>query len=325
MNGKWVLRPQDRGGTDAAQVGEKSASLAELARGGIRVPAGFVVTADAYREFAQQAGLGPVIAGELRRYRAGRDVVAVAAAIRTAFCEAALPPALAAEILGAYQELGGDGTEVAVRCSPVAAQDDVRDEVFLHLRSGADILAACRRCFASLFSSVAVGNRELRGPDHLAAVMPVAVQRMVRSDLGASGTARGENTFVRVRAGWGLGEPPAGDPDLYSVHPGARPMIVRHRGAKRTKTVYADPHGTHTIPTTPEERSQLVLTDDELQELARWSVEVDKHFKRPMELEWAKEGRSGNLYLIEVRHRAMRRVTIAEPTPAVRIPRRLRG
>ncbi|MGW1344447.1 PEP/pyruvate-binding domain-containing protein [Kribbella sp. NPDC002412] len=321
MNGEWVLRPEDAGGTDPAQAGAKSAGLSELSRKGIRVPAGFVVSAAAYQEYVRESRLGPVIASELRRYRAGRDVVAVAAAIRTAFREASLPPALAAEILDAYQELGGDGTEVAVRCSPVDSHDDIRDEVFLHLRSGADVLAACRRCFASLFSSVAVGNRELRGPDHLAAAMPVAVQRMVRSDLGASGTARGENTFVRVRAAWGLGEPPAEDPDQYSVHPGAVPMIVRHRGAKRTKTVYADPHGTKTIPTTPQERSQLVLNDDELQELARWSVEVDKHFKRPMELEWAKDGCSGDLYLVEVRHRAMPRVTIPRPAPGVRVPR----
>lgn len=166
------------------------------------------------------------------------------------------------------------------------------------------MLAACRRCFASLFSSVAVGHRELRGPDHLAAVMPVVVQRMVRSDLGGSGTARGESTFVRIRAGWGLGEPVADDPDQYSVHPGARPMIVKHRGAKRAKTVYADPHGTRTIPTTPAERSALVLTDGDIQKLAGWSAVADQHFKRPMELEWAKDG-SGELFLVEVRQRSL--------------------
>ncbi|MEV0287059.1 MULTISPECIES: PEP/pyruvate-binding domain-containing protein [unclassified Kribbella] len=301
MNGEWVVRPQDDGGTDPAQVGAKSAELAELSRKGIRVPAGFVVTADAYREFVRAARLGPVIAAELRRYRAGRDVVAVAAAIRTAFREASLPPALVDEILAAYQELGGDGTEVAVRCSPVTRYDNEREEVFLRLRSGADVVAACRRCFAALFSFVAVGNRELRGPDHLAAAMPVVVQEWVRSDLGASGTARGESTFVRVSAVSG----PDGDPDRYSVHPGARPMITRHLITRHRGGV-----------------SRVVLTDDELQELACWSGLVDKHFKRPMELEWAKDGPSGRLFLIEVREWSLPAVTLPGPAPAVRVHRR---
>jgi len=320
MNDKRVVWPQDDTGIEPAQVGVKNARLAELSREGIRVPAGFVVTAAAYQEFVREAQLGELIAREIRSYRAGRDVTVVAAAIRTAFCEAPLPPALADRILEAYDVLGGDGTEVAVRCSPVALQDDEPDEIFLHLRSGSEVLAACRRCFASLFGSVAVGNRELRGPDHLSAVMPVAVQRMVRSDLGGSGTARGESTFVRIRAAWGLGEPPVADPDQYSVHPGTRPMIVKHRGGKRTKTVYAEAHGTRTISTTSQERSDLVLTDEVIEELARWSVVADQHFKRPMELEWAKDGRSGDLYLVEARQRALAPLPITRPARDVQVP-----
>ncbi|MEU4295286.1 PEP/pyruvate-binding domain-containing protein [Kribbella sp. NPDC026596] len=310
------------GAADPQQVGVKSARLAELADEGIRVPEGFAVTAAAYQEFVREARLGPVIAQELRRYRAGRDLVVVAAAIRTAFREASWPAEVADEILKAYEELGGDGTEVAVRCSPLGPHNAEQGEVFLHLRSGAAVLAACRRCFASLFSAVAVGNRELNGPDHLAAVMPVAVQRIVRADVGGSGTARGESTFVRIRAAWGLGEPPAGDADQYSVHLGPRPLIVKHRGAKKTKTVYADPHGTRTLPTTPQERSGLVLTDDDIKELAQWSVTADRHFKRPMKLEWAKDGCSGDLYLVEVNRRVMPAVTIdapAHPVPARRL------
>lgn len=300
-------------GAQPTDVGVKSARLFRLAREGIRVPEGFAVTAAAYREFVREARLEQVIAREVRRYRAGRDLVVVAAAIRTAFREASLPLALTDEILAAYAELGGDGTEVAVRSSPIDTQDDVADETFLHLRSGADVLAACRRCFASLFSAVAVGNREHWGPDQLAAAMPVTVQRMVRADLGSSGTVRGESTFVRVRAAWGLGDPCAGDADQYSVHPGARPMIVRHRGAKRTKSVYGGRRGTRVVPTTPEERFGLVLTDDDIQELARWSVAADKHFGHPMELEWAKDGRCGDLYLVEVRSRVLSALTIAGP------------
>lgn len=317
MNSDNVVRL--RRATDPARVGVKNARLAALSGEDIRVPEGFAVTAAAYQAFVREAGLVPVIAQEIRRYRAGRDLVAVAAAIRTAFGNASLPPYLTDEILAAYEELGGDGTEVAVRSSPIDRQDEVADKTFLHLRSGADVLAACRRCFASLFSAVAVGNREHRGPDHLAAAMPITVQRMVRADLGSSGTARGESTFVRVRAAWGLGEPWADDADQCSVHPGARSMIVKHRGAKRAKTVYAGLRGTQVVATTADERSGFVLTDDELQELARWSVAADKHFKRPMELEWAKDGESGDLYLVEARRWSLSAVTIDGPTRAVRV------
>jgi phosphoenolpyruvate synthase/pyruvate phosphate dikinase len=306
MDSKRIV--QFEGSMDPAEAGVKSAHLAELTRLGIRVPEGFAVTAAAYQEFTHAAGLGPVIAQEIRRYRTGRDVVAVSAAIRTAFCDALLPPALTADILAAYEALGGDGTEVAVRSSAIDPQGDAEDESFLHLHSGRDVLAACRRCFASLFSVVAFGNREHHGPDHLAAAMPVMVQRMVRADLGCSGTVRGESTFVRVSATWGLGNAGSQDADQYSVHPGSSPMIVAHRGTKATKTVYAGMHGTHVVRATAEEQSGRVLADDDLRELAGWSVAADKHFKRPMELEWAKDDR---LYLVEVRPRELPAVRIA--------------
>lgn len=317
MNIVWL-----RGAADPAQVGVKNARLGELAGEGILIPEGFAVTAAAYREFVREARLEPVIAEEIRRFRAGRDLVAVAAAIRTAFCEGSLPTGLAGEILAAYDELGGDGTVVAVRSSPIDPEDDVVDETFLHLKSGAEVLAALRRCFASLFSAVAVGNREHRGPDQLAATMAVTVQRMVRADLGGSGTVRGENTFVRVRASWGLGQPAAKDADQYSVHPGSRPMIVKHRGAKRIKTVYAGRCGTRPLPTTPNERAGLVLADEEIRQLAGWSVTADKHFQRPMELEWAKDGRSGGLYLVEVRPWTLPAVSIGRSGLAVPLRRR---
>lgn len=309
MNTEYVVRLDGDAGSE--QIGVKAARLAGLAGEGIRVPDGFALTAAAYREFVREARLEPLIAHWIRRFRAGCDLVVAAAEIRSAFRDAPVPPALTEEILAGYDALGGDGTDVAVRCSPVDSADGVQDDVFLHLRTGADVVAACRRCFASLFSTVAVGNREALGLDHLDAVMPVTVQTMVRADLGASGTARGESTFVRVRAGWGLGEPPAGDVDQYSVHPGRRPLIVRHHGAKLTKVVYADPRGTRTVPTTYDERMALVLSDEELQQLAVWSKRADRHFRRPMALEWAKDGVTGTLYAVEVRPWVVPTVTIA--------------
>lgn len=310
MSGEWTVQLQ--GDVDRAEVGGKAAELANLSARGVRVPGGFAVTAAAYQEFVREARLGPAIAQEVRRYRHGRDLGVVAAAIRTAFREVTFPDRLAGEILAAYEALGGDGTEVVVRCSPVFPQSGTT-AVFLHLNSGAAVLMACRRCFASLFGADAVGNRELNGPDHLAATMPVTVQRLVRSDLGASGTARGESTFVRIRAARGLGAP--ADGDLYSFHPGPQPLIVKHRGAQQTKTVYVDPRGTQQVPTTPAERSADVLVDAEIAELAQWSVAADNYFRRPMELEWAKDGLSGELYLVEARPWTVPAVTIGRRIP----------
>lgn len=303
MNPEYVVRLDVAAdaAVDPALVGAKAARLTELARAGVRVPEGFAVTAAAYREFVLDARLGPTIAQAIRRFRAGRELAVAAAEIRSAFRDAWLPPAVVDDILAAYRELGGEGTEVAVRCSPLTPADGVQDEVFLHLDNAQDVLAACRRCFASLFNTVALGNREALAVDHLRVAMPVLVQRMVRADLGGSGTARGESTFVRVRASWGLGEPPPAEADQYSVHPGPRPMIVKHCGAKPAKTVYADPRGIRTVPTTPAEQTAFVLTDQDLQELARWSVVADEHFRRSISLEWAKDGVSGKLYVLEAR------------------------
>jgi phosphoenolpyruvate synthase/pyruvate phosphate dikinase len=317
MNGEWTVALQ--GSVDPAQVGGKAAQLAELHGRGVRVPDGFAVTAAAYQEFVREARLDPLISQEIRRYRHGRDLGVVAAAIRTAFRGAEFPDELAAQILAAYDALGGDGTEVVVRCSPVFPQRGTT-AVFLHVNSGAAVLMACRRCFASLFGADTLGDRELNGPDHLTAVMPVTVQRLVRSDLGASGTARAESTFVRIHAAWGLGAPATGD--VYSFHPGPQPLIVKHRGSQQTKTVYADPHGTREVPTTPQERAAAVLTDDEIAELGTWSVAAENYFGRAMELEWAKDGRSGELYLVEVRPWTVPAVTISRrvrPAP-IRVP-----
>jgi phosphoenolpyruvate synthase/pyruvate phosphate dikinase len=178
MNSEYVVRLD--GTVDPAQVGVRAARQAEPAREGVRVPKGFAVTAEAYGEFVRDARLAPEIALMIRRIRAGRDVVIAAAEIRSAFCDAPMPSTVVEEILEAYREIGGDGTEVVVRCSPVTSEDAVQDDVFLHLSTGAEVVAACRRCFAALYSAVALSNREASGADHLCAVMPVTVQRMAQ-------------------------------------------------------------------------------------------------------------------------------------------------
>ncbi|MEU4605425.1 PEP/pyruvate-binding domain-containing protein [Kribbella sp. NPDC023972] len=164
-----------------AETGSASSRLVvrELSPAGIRTPEGFIVTVAAYQEFTRSTSLRPFIAGQLRRYRQGADLLAVGAAIRTAFAYAEMPAALARAVTAAYQELGGDGTPVVVR-SGVANFVD-RREVFLNVRTSRDVLGACKRCFAVLFTQRAIQLRELHGIDQLAATMFVKVQRMGRS------------------------------------------------------------------------------------------------------------------------------------------------
>jgi len=186
----WLTDPI---GTDLAAVGGKNASLSvmlrELGAEGIKVPDGFAVTSAAYWEFVDAARLRPFIAEQIRRLRHGRDLVAVGAAIRTAFFDAELPDSLVEEISAAYEKLGGT---VAVRSSATAedlpeASFAGQQETFLNV-SGVDaLLSACKRCYASLFTDRAISYREERGFDHLAVALSVGVQRMVRSDLGGGG------------------------------------------------------------------------------------------------------------------------------------------
>jgi phosphoenolpyruvate synthase/pyruvate phosphate dikinase len=175
MNSEYVVRLDDCEASWTDQVGVTASRLHRLAGRGSCPPEGFVVTAAAYREFVHENRLGPVIAQAIRRVRAGRDVRAAAAGIRTAFRDAPMPPAVAAAILAAYGDLGGEGTEVTVTCSPPSNRPD-GGETFHQLRTGTDVLAACRRCFAAAFTAVAFSNREATGESHLTTTMPVLVR-----------------------------------------------------------------------------------------------------------------------------------------------------
>jgi phosphoenolpyruvate synthase/pyruvate phosphate dikinase len=151
----------------------------ELSPVGARARDGFIVTVDAYQEFTRETSLRPFIAEQLRRYRQGADLLAVGAAIRTAFASAEMPPKLARDLLAAYQELGGDGTPVVVRSG--AAPLVERPEIFFNVRTGRDLFAACKRCFANLFTGHAIQLREEAGIDQLSIAIFVKVQRMGRS------------------------------------------------------------------------------------------------------------------------------------------------
>ncbi|MFG1813560.1 PEP/pyruvate-binding domain-containing protein [Kribbella sp. NPDC049174] len=281
----------------------------ELSPLGITTPDGFTVTVDAYQEFIRSTSLRPFIAGQLRRYRHGADLLAVGAAIRTAFAYAEMPAGLARAITTAYRELGGDGTPLVVRSGAAPFVD--RQEIFFNVRTSRELLAACKRCFAILFAGRAILLREKCGLDQLAAAMFVKVQRMGESELPASGTVEVLDNrsprLVRVKAIWGLGDPAnsaAVNPDEYVILDGlsACTLVARRRGTKETKVVCAGSRGVRTVPTGPDERCRHVLTDVEALVLADWAATMESLYGgRPLTIDWAKDGPAGDLAVVGVR------------------------
>ena len=313
-------------------VGGKNASLGEMVRelgkSGVRVPTGFATTAAAYRSFIAENGIEPAIAEQIKQYRAGKASLQDAGgAIRERFLAGRIPEATAAEIRSAYTELGqrlGIGNPaVAVRSSATAedlpgASFAGQQETFLNVRGHRALLDACLRCYASLFTDRAIAYREEKKFDHLAVALSIGIQHMVRSDLAGSGvmfsidTETGFPRTTTISAAWGLGETVVQgevDPDKYVVFKplleakGAHPVIEKSCGGKAIKLVYArgGSKRTRMAATTRAERRGFVLSDEEIVELARWSVVVEAHYGRPMDMEWAKDGENGKLYLVQAR------------------------
>ena len=320
------------GRNDVPQVGGKNASLGEmighLAGQGIRVPDGFATTADAYWGFIDRTGLRGEITTELEDLAAGRATLAEAgAAIRKAFLKTEWPMETRKAITEAYAELarrsGRDRPAVAVRSSATA--EDLPDasfagqqETFLNIRGDDELLSACRRCLASLFTDRAIAYRQAKGFDHLRVALSVGVQLMVRSDLAGSGvmfsldTETGFDKVVLIDAAWGLGETVVQgevDPDAYQVfkplleQSALTPIIGKERGEKTIKMIFAadDARPTKTVPTSLAERASFVLSNDEILTLAHWAVEIERHYGCPMDMEWAKDGETGELFIVQAR------------------------
>jgi pyruvate,water dikinase len=329
---RQILWFEELGKDDVARVGGKNASLGEmvqaLAGQGVRVPPGFATTADAYRRFVAANGLETVIARELADLAGGRTSLAEAGqAIRRAFLRGDWPETTAAAIAEAYRELcrrtGVAELDVAVRSSATA--EDLPDasfagqqESFLNIRGAAALLDACRRCYASLFTDRAITYRQVKGFDHLKVALSVGVQQMVRADLAGAGvmfsidTETGFDKVVLINAAWGLGEnvvQGAVDPDEYQVfkpllaEPGLVPIVEKRLGAKARKMLYArgGERPTRNVPTAQVERDAFVLADDEILRLARWACAIEAHYGRPMDMEWAKDGRTGELFIVQAR------------------------
>jgi pyruvate,water dikinase len=323
---------------DVPLVGGKNASLGELYREltpeGVKVPNGFAITAQAYRQLLDKADAWK----ELRQTLSGLDPGDIAdLARRGARCReivyaAPLPLDLRDQILSAYHLLQSRyPTEITVAVRSSATAEDLPDasfagqqDTFLNVGGDEQLLDACRRCFASLFTDRAIHYRLDRGFDHFKIALSIGIMKMVRSDLAASGvmftldTETGFRDVVLITGAYGLGESVvqgAVDPDQFQVHKptfelGYRAVLRRDLGAKKIKMIYASGRArgaTQTLPTAKEARRQFCISDSDVLTLADYAIKVEKHYSakaghdRPMDLEWAKDGLDEELYLVQAR------------------------
>jgi len=327
----YVIPFEQLGMRDLESVGGKNASLGEmigsLAKLGVQVPGGFATTAHAYREFLAQGGLDARIRSELAALDVD-DVNALAASgarIRQWILEMPLPPAFNTAVLTALRELSQGRPQLAVAVRSSATAEDLpeasfagQQETFLNVRGEAAVLRAIHEVFASLFTDRAISYRVHQGFDHATVALSVGVQHMVRSDLGSSGvmftldTDSGFRDVVFITAAWGLGETVvqgAVNPDeFYLYKPALRrgkyPVLRRNLGSKAVKMVYA-PEGSgervQTVEVPEAERRRFCLEDADLITLARQALLIEEHYGRPMDIEWARDGESGAIYILQAR------------------------
>ncbi len=335
---KYVARFRDITLDDLRRVGGKNASLGEmfrsLERKGVPVPDGFAITADAFRATLEQAGLTESVYQALDPLDPEdvRELARVGRRIREQVRAAPLPRAVAEQASAAYralsQQYGEEATDVAVRSSATAedlpsASFAGQHETFLNVRGPAALDAAIRSCFASLFTDRAIVYRTQHGFAHRDVALSVGVQKMVRSDLASGGviftldTETGFRDVVLVTGAWGIAETVVQGrvrPDEFWVHKptlraGFRSIIRRERGNKVTKLVYAEggTKAVREVRVPAEDRLRLVLSDDEVLQLARWALLIEEHYSAraghsmPMDIEWAKDGRLGQLYIVQAR------------------------
>lgn len=325
------------GKEDVGEVGGKNASLGEMIRGlkeeSIEVPHGFALTATAYWEFLEANDLPDRTRERIQDWEAGeRSLEQTGRSIRRSFMQARFPEGIESAIQQAYEALSrfyeaekinGYDLDVAVRSSATAedlpeASFAGQQESFLNVKGEAELLEACRRCYASLFTDRAISYRYEQGFDHMQVALSVGVQKMVRSDRAGAGvifsidTETGFKDAVIVTAAWGLGETVvqgAVNPDEYVVFKPLlqddryTPIIGKTLGAKEKKMIYArgGTHPTKTVNTPKEERGAYVLTEAEVLTLARWATRIEQHYGKPMDVEWAKDGDTEKLFVVQAR------------------------
>ena len=319
--------------TDVEQVGGKNASLGEmisqLADTGVRVPGGFATTAHAYREFLAQSGLDAKINEALDKLDVD-DVNALLATgekIRKWVIETPFPTALTVEITAQYQRLVADsGADMSFAVRSSATAEDLPDasfagqqETFLNIHGLDNILHAIKEVFASLYNDRAISYRVHKGFAHADVALSAGVQRMVRSDTGAAGvmftldTESGFRDAVFVTSSYGLGETVvqgAVNPDEFYVHKpmleaGKKAVIRRNLGSKMIKMEFAAEKiagkSTRTVDVAENLRNEFSINDAEVEELGRYAMIIEKHYGRPMDIEWGKDGNDGKLYILQAR------------------------
>jgi len=332
---------------DVPKVGGKNASLGEMTKAvvaqGVNVPFGFATTAEAYFYFLSSTGLDK----EIEKILTGLDVTDIKGlqergkAIREAIVASVLPDDLQKDIVLSYKKLsekyGSESTDVAVRSSATAedlpgASFAGQQETYLNIVGAENVLLAVKKCFASLFTDRAIVYRQQMGFGHTKVGLSAGIQKMVRSDLGASGvmfscdTESGFGDVVLINASYGLGENVVlgrVDPDQYYVFEttlkkglaspgeagGFSPIVEKRIGSKLIKMIYL-PAGrqvvqgkatTKNIATTKKERENFVLTNEEILQLSKWAMIIEEHYQKFMDMEWAKDGRDGKLYIVQAR------------------------
>ncbi|MCS3805120.1 pyruvate,water dikinase [Chromobacterium alkanivorans] len=320
--------------TDVEQVGGKNASLGEmisqLAGSGVRVPGGFATTAQAYRDFLQHNGLADKISAALAKLDIDdvSELARIGKEIRQWIIDTPFPAKLDADIKEAWDQMvadaGGADISVAVRSSATA--EDLPDasfagqqETFLNIRGLDNVKDAMKHVFASLYNDRAISYRVHKGFEHDVVALSAGVQRMVRSDCGAAGvmftidTESGFDDVVFITASYGLGETVvqgAVNPDEFYVHKptlkAGRPAVLRKTmGSKLIKMEFTDAsqagRSVKTVDVSPAERQQFSISDAEVAELAEYALIIEKHYGRPMDIEWGRDGHDGKLYILQAR------------------------
>ncbi len=335
---EFVLWFKDLKIEDVPIVGGKNASLGEmyreLTRKGVRIPNGFAITTHAYKHLLKHSG----IEKEMRQILEGIDIKNVrqlaerGRKIRELIRRAEFPEDLKEAIFKAYRQLSREyrsaEVDVAVRSSATAedlpeASFAGQQETYLNIVGEHALLDACRNCFASLFTNRAIAYRAEKGLDHFKVYLSIGVQKMVRSDLASSGvmftldTETGFPHVCFVTSSWGLGENVVQGAvnldEFYVFKPtlkaGYKPIIQKVLGEKAIKMIYSTegPHPTKNIPTPPEDRRKFSITDEEVLQLAKWGIIIEDHYSQkkgkwtPMDIEWAKDGQSGKLFIVQAR------------------------
>jgi pyruvate,water dikinase len=338
MDDKFVLWFNELELKDIPQVGGKNASLGEMIREitskGVQIPDGYAITAHAYRYLLDSAG----ITEEINKTLSDLDTHDLqnlsdrAKKIRSLIYQAEMPSDLKEEIVNAYKKLCNeyrmDVCDVAVRSSATA--EDLPDasfagqqETFLNVRGPEELIDACKRCFASLFTDRAISYRVDKGFDHMSVALSIGVQKMVRSDLASSGvifsidTESGFRDAILITGSYGLGEMVVQgtvNPDEFYVFKPTlkkkyRPILQKKLGTKEIKMIYSvkDGESTETVPVPFEDRGKFCITDDEILKLAEWTTIIEDHYSdeagyfKPMDIEWGKDGQTGELFILQAR------------------------